>query len=128
MKMSRGETVKEYDERLEGTGFFLELYKSVCKDLTKEEEDHVESIKDDSKALFEFTYDLKCFKERLNIEEKFPGKDGGESKKMKEAGNKAYQEGKDLQALTFYTQVWKYKGVKCFLQFCFYYRRLYFLL
>ena len=44
-------------------------------------------------------------KERLKIEEKYPGKDASESKKMKEGGNKAYQEGKDLQALTCYTQV-----------------------
>ena len=109
-KMSRGESLKEYDERRKESGFFFDLYKSMCKDMTKEEEAHVETIRDDSKALFEFTYNLKCFKERLNIEEKFPGKDAAESKKMKEAGNKAYQDGTDLQALTFYTQVGREVG------------------
>ena len=104
-KMSGEENMREYDEKRKEIGFFLDLYKEVCKDMTKEEEDQVEVIRDDPKALFEFTYNLACYKERLKIEEKYPGKDASESKKMKEGGNKAYQEGKDLQALTCYTQV-----------------------
>ena len=118
--MSRGENMKEYDEKRMETGFFFDLYKSFCKDMTKEEEDHVAAIKDDPKTLFEFTYNLKCYKEKLNIEEKFPGKDASESKKMKEAGNKAYQDGKDLQALTCYTQVIREHNQRSFdKHFCF---------
>ena len=105
--MLKKENMKEYDEKRKDTGFFLELYKAVCKDMTKDQEEIVEKIKDDPAALFTFTYNLKCYEEKLKIEEKYPGKDAHESKKMKDAGNKAYKDGKDLQALTFYTQVGK---------------------
>jgi len=98
------EHMKEYDEKRKDTGFFFDLYKDVCTDMTKEEEDQVAAIKDDPKALFTFTYNLACYKEKLKIEEKYPGKDAAESRKMKDAGNKAYQEGQDLQALCCYTQ------------------------
>ena len=55
--------------------------------------------------LIKFTYELKCFKDGLEIKEFFPGKNQYESKAKKDYGNKAYQDGKDLDALYLYSQV-----------------------
>ena len=104
-KMLVDDNIKEYDEKRKDNGFFFNLYKTVCKEMTDEQVNHVEVIKLHPEKLIDFTYNLKCYRERLKIEEKFPGKNEAESKKMKDLGNKAYKDGKDLQALTFYTQV-----------------------
>ena len=103
--MSQIENMKEYDEKRKDTGFFFGLYKDVCENMTKEEVEKTEELKNDIEALVEFTYDLEYYKEKLKIVEEFPAKNEKESAKMKDAGNKAYQDGKDLQALTCYTQV-----------------------
>ena len=58
--------------------------------------------------LIKFTYELKCFKDVLDIKEFYPEKNAYESKAKKDYGNKAYKEGKDLDALYLYSQV------KCF--------------
>ena len=52
-----------------------------------------------------FTYELDNFKKNLIIKESYPDKNPHECKIKKEYGNKAYQEGKDLDALYLYTQV-----------------------
>ena len=52
-----------------------------------------------------FTYELKQFKDSLEIKEFYPGKNLYEAKAKKEYGNKAYKEGKDLDALYHYSQV-----------------------
>ena len=55
--------------------------------------------------LSRFTYELKQFKDSLEIKEFYPGKNLYEAKAKKEYGNKAYKEGKDLDALYHYSQV-----------------------
>merc|ERR1711983_702162 len=59
----------------------------------------------DDYAIFRFTYNLECYKKALDIKEFYPEKNPHECKIKKEYGNKAYQEGKDIDALHFYTQV-----------------------
>ena len=44
--------------------------------------------------LIKFTYELKCFKDVLDIKEFYPEKNAYESKAKKDYGNKAYKEGK----------------------------------
>ena len=48
---------------------------------------------------------MRSFKEKLSIQEAYPEKNPYEYKIKKEYGNKAYQEGKDIDALYLYTQV-----------------------
>ena len=55
--------------------------------------------------LIKFTYELKCFRDVLDIKEFYPEKNPYESKAKKDYGNKAYKEGKDLDALYLYSQV-----------------------
>ena len=52
-----------------------------------------------------FSYELEAFRNALEIKEFYPEKNPHECKIKKEYGNKAYQEGKDIDALHFYTQV-----------------------
>jgi hypothetical protein len=54
---------------------------------------------------FRYTHELDIFKNALHIREFYPEKNGHESKVKRDYGNKAYQEGKDLDALYLYTQV-----------------------
>jgi hypothetical protein len=82
------ELPKEYCERGGKKGFFLELYKTVCKELTPEQEAHVQQIHGDTGPLLQFTQGLDCLRSRIKVEEAFPGKSAEEAKKMKEAGNK----------------------------------------
>ena len=103
--------LKEYDDASGAKGFFLPLYKAVCHEIGPEIAAKVEEVHADTEKLLQLTNGLEALNIRIKIEEAFPGKSGEEAKKMKEAGNKAYQEGsrtgqegKDLQALTFYTQ------------------------
>ena len=56
-------------------------------------------------AIFRFTYELENFRNSLKICEFYPEKNPHECKIKKEYGNKAYQDGKDLDALYLYTQV-----------------------
>jgi tetratricopeptide (TPR) repeat protein len=51
-----------------------------------------------------FSYELDVYKNALQIREFYPEKNPHECKIKKEYGNKAYQEGKDIEALHFYTQ------------------------
>ena len=105
------EQFREYDEVSGAEGFFLPLYKEVCQQLGPELTSKVEEVHSDTEKLLQLTNGLEALNTRIKIKEAFPGKSAEEAKKMKEAGNKAYQEGsrtgqegKDLQALTFYTQ------------------------
>ena len=52
-----------------------------------------------------YTCQLESFKNSLKICEFYPEKNPHESKIKREYGNKAYQNGKDLDALFLYTQV-----------------------
>ena len=54
--------------------------------------------------MIKFTYELKCFRDALEIKEFYPEKNPYESKAKKDYGNKAYKEGKDLDALYHYSQ------------------------
>lgn len=54
--------------------------------------------------VFRFTYELEAYRTSLEIKEFYPEKNPHECKIKKEYGNKAYQEGKDIDALHFYTQ------------------------
>ena len=49
--------------------------------------------------------DSTQLRQGLQIREFYPEKNSHESKIKKEYGNKAYQDGKDIDALYFYTQV-----------------------
>lgn len=64
-----------------------------------------EDMRDNMPELIKFTYELKCFKDALEIKEFYPGKNAYEAKAKKEYGNKAYKDGKDLDALYHYSQV-----------------------
>jgi len=50
-------------------------------------------------------YDLDSYKRGLTITEAYPEKNPYEYKVKREYGNKAYKEGKDIDALYLYTQV-----------------------
>merc|ERR1712156_861302 len=54
--------------------------------------------------MLRFTYELEPYRNALEIKEFYPEKNPHECKIKKEYGNKAYQEGKDIDALHFYTQ------------------------
>jgi len=102
--MSRGEMFWEQEEKRRAEGFFPTLYKAVCKNMGTENIDKLEELKLDLPALIKFTYELKCYKEGLEIKEFFPGKNAYQSKAKKDYGNKAYQDGKDLDALYLYSE------------------------
>ena len=55
---------------------------------------------------FRFSYELDAFRKNLEVKEFYPEKNPHECKIKKDYGNKAYQDGKDIDALHFYTQVW----------------------
>ena len=54
---------------------------------------------------FRFSYELDAFRKNLEVKEFYPEKNPHECKIKKDYGNKAYQDGKDIDALHFYTQV-----------------------
>merc|ERR1719203_1234332 len=66
--------------------------------------DKLEHMRDDMPGLIKFTYELKAYKDALEIKEFYPGKNAYEAKAKKGYGNKAYKEGKDLDALYLYSQ------------------------
>lgn len=86
--MSSPELLREYDEKQGPSGFFLPLYKEVCKNLTKEQEKQVENVHGSIEELLVLTHGLGCLNSRIDIKEEYPGKSAEESKNMKEAGNK----------------------------------------
>ena len=61
-------------------------------------------MRDDMPEMIKFTYELKAFKDALEIKEFFPEKNQYESKAKKDYGNKSYKDGKDLDALYHYSQ------------------------
>ena len=65
----------------------------------------LEALEGNMTEMIKFTFDLKCFKDALDIKEFYPEKKPLESKAKKDYGNKAYQAGKDLDALYLYSQV-----------------------
>ena len=103
--MSRGEMFQEYEEKRKKDGFFPQLYKAVCNAMGDENIDKLETMRDDMPEMIKFTYELKCFKDSLEIKEFYPEKNLYESKAKKDYGNKAYKDGKDLDALYHYSQV-----------------------
>lgn len=102
--MSRGEMFQEFEEKRRNEGFFPQIYKAVCQAMGSDNIDKLEEIKDDMPELIKFTYELKCFKDALDIKEFYPGKNLYQSKAKKDYGNKAYKEGKDLDALYLYSE------------------------
>jgi hypothetical protein len=53
---------------------------------------------------FRFTHGLDNYRSTLQVKESYGEKNPYECKVKREYGNKAYSEGKDLDALYFYTQ------------------------
>lgn len=103
--MSQGVTLSEVEEKSgRPAGFFPQLYESVCKNLSADEFEILQKLKDDGEAFIRATHDIEYFRKALQIREFYPGKNGHESKIKREYGNKAYQEEKDLDALYLYTQ------------------------
>jgi len=102
--MSRGEMLQEYEDKRRKDGFFTKVYTAVCKAMGEENINKLESLNGDMKEMIKFTYDLKCFKDALDIKEFYPEKKPLEAKAKKDYGNKAYQAGKDLDALYLYSQ------------------------
>lgn len=101
--MASGVTLEEAEGK-KPDGFFPKLFENVCKNLSNDELDKTTQYKDDVDTLVRFTYDLKQLRQGLQIREFYPEKNSHESKIKKEYGNKAYQDGKDIDALYFYTQ------------------------
>ena len=64
-----------------------------------------ETMRENMPEMIKFTYELKCFRDGLEIKEFYPEKNPYESKAKKDYGNKAYKDGKDLDALYHYSQV-----------------------
>jgi len=95
---------QEYEEKRKKDGFFPQLYKAVCNAMGDENIDKLETMRDDMPEMIKFTYELKCFKDSLEIKEFYPEKNLYESKAKKDYGNKAYKDGKDLDALYHYSQ------------------------
>jgi len=102
--MSRGEMLQEYEDKRRKDGFFTKVYKAVCQAMGEENIDKLETMKGDMSEMIRFTYELKCYKDALDIQEFYPEKKPLESKAKKDYGNKAYQGGKDLDALYLYSQ------------------------
>ncbi len=65
----------------------------------------MESIKGDRDAVIRLVRGLSDFRDGVDIRESYPDKNPYEYKAKKEYGNRAYQDGKDIEALYFYTQV-----------------------
>ena len=61
-------------------------------------------MRENMPEMIKFTYELKCFRDGLDIKEFYPEKNPYESKAKKDYGNKAYKDGKDLDALYHYSQ------------------------
>eukprot|EP00095_Tigriopus_kingsejongensis_P008472 maker-scaffold18_size714446-snap-gene-3.28 protein:Tk08472 transcript:maker-scaffold18_size714446-snap-gene-3.28-mRNA-1 annotation:"set and mynd domain-containing" len=102
--MATGKTLYERDTK-KPLGFFPKLYESVIKTLGNENFEFLEGIhKEDPPELIKFIYGLDSFKRTLVIQESYPEKNPHESKIKRDYGNKAYQDGKDIDALYLYTQ------------------------
>lgn len=86
-------------------GFFPKLYETLVTSMGEENMDKLQTVRDDPEGLIRFTYELENFKKILTIKEAYPEKNPYEYKIKKEYANKAYQEGKDIDALYLYTQV-----------------------
>ena len=102
--MATGLTLQEVEEK-KPDGFFPKIFQNVCKTMGDANVDKMDEISQDPYALVRFTYELEVYKNALEIKEFYPEKNPHECKIKKEYGNKAYQEGKDIDALHFYTQV-----------------------
>jgi len=100
----RGEMFQEVEEKRRVEGFFPKIHKSVCENMGDANIEKLETLVGDTPALLKFTHDLECFKDSLEIKEFYPEKNQYESKAKKNYGNKAYQAGKDMDALQLYTQ------------------------
>ena len=102
--MATGLTLHEVEEK-KPDGFFPKVFQTVCRTMGDENVDKMEEVCKDPKTMIRFTYELEAYKKALEIKEFYPEKNPHECKIKKEYGNKAYQEGKDIDALHFYTQV-----------------------
>jgi len=96
--------LQEAEEKRRADGFFTKVYKAVCHAMGTENINKLEELNGDMTEMIKFTYELKCFKDALDIKEFYPEKKPLESKAKKDYGNKAYQAGKDLDALYLYSQ------------------------
>jgi len=98
------ENLFEFEEKRMSEGFFPKVHKKVCETMGEANIDKLEEIKEDIPTLLQFTHDLECYKNCLEIKEFYPEKNQYESKAKKDYANKAYQQGKDVDALYLYTQ------------------------
>lgn len=95
---------KELFNRLKCPNSLFKLYENVIKTLGPEDVERLEGLKDDATSLIRFTYGLEGLRTGLQIREAFPEKNHHESKAKREYGNRAYKDGKDIDALYLYTQ------------------------
>ena len=103
--MASGRTLLEHEEKnKKPLGFFPKLYEGLVASLGRENMEKLAEMKGDRGAVLKFTYDLEDFRRGLLIQEAYPEKNPYEYKAKKEYGNKAYEEGKDIDALYLYTQ------------------------
>lgn len=96
--------LQEWEDKRRADGFFTKVYKAVCHAMGEENINKLEALEGNMTEMIKFTYELKCFKDALDIKEFYPEKKPLESKAKKDYGNKAYQAGKDLDALYLYSQ------------------------
>lgn len=101
--MATGLTLQEVEQK-KPDGFFPKLYTNVCKAMKDEHLEQMDKLKEDNVGMIRFAYNLEPFKNALEIKEFYPEKNPHECKIKKEYGNKAYQDGRDIDALHYYTQ------------------------
>ncbi len=102
--MASGRTLLEHEEKKKPLGFFPKLYEGLVNNLGAENMEALAERRHDSEWVLNFTHDLEDFRRGLLIQEAYPEKNPYEYRAKKEYGNKAYAEGRDLDALYLYTQ------------------------
>jgi len=101
--MASGVTLQE-SEKNAPDGFFPKLYENVCKTFTENDLNSMPDEHESNEKFIRYTCGLENFRTSLKICEFYPEKNPHESKIKREYGNKAYQNGKDIDALYLYTQ------------------------
>ena len=71
---------QELEEKRNKEGFFPKLHKAVCNAMGEDNIVKLETLRDDLPEMIRFTYNLKCYKDILEIKEFYPEKNGYESK------------------------------------------------
>ena len=59
--------MQEAEEKRRSDGFFTKVYKAVCHAMGTENINKLEALNGDMTEMIKFTYELKCFKDALDI-------------------------------------------------------------